>query len=336
MLAVSEVLVVSSYPPRHCGIGAYARTQVDVLRRDGLRVTVVSPPDGDGDVRVPFHGGRPFLAAARLGRHADRIVVHFQPALYYRPRAPLSKIGTSLGLLWLVLRRPQTEVLVHEADEPKRWRPDYLLLAAAFRAAPALLFHTASERDRLRRAYGILTRSRLVPHVEGVTVHGPVSRTEARERLHVPAGEPALVCPGFLHPDKGIERALAAFRAAGAGRLYVVGSVKDRTPRNEAYAARLREQVSATPGAEMVERYLDDVEFDLWIIAADAVVLPYRRSWSSGALARAQALGTPVIVTAVGGLAEQASARDMVVHDDDGLRAAVAAIVSPRASEVPG
>jgi glycosyltransferase involved in cell wall biosynthesis len=78
------------------------------------------------------------------------------------------------------------------------------------------------------------------------------------------------------------------------------------------------------------------MEFDLWITAADAVVLPYRRSWSSGALARAQALGTPVIVTAVGGLAEQASSRDVVVHDDKGLRAAVEAIVSPRASEVPG
>jgi glycosyltransferase involved in cell wall biosynthesis len=331
---VSRVLVVSSYPPRHCGVGAYARTQVERLRHEGHQVTVLSPPDGDGDVRVPFHGGRPFLAASRLGRDADRIVVHFQPALYYRPRAPLSKMGTSLGLLRLCLKRPRTEVLVHEADVPKRWRPDYLLLAAAFRAAPALLFHSAAERDRLRHTYGVRVRSRIVPHVEGVTVHDSVSRTEARGRLRLSAEETVLVCPGFLHPDKGIERAVGAFRSARAGRLYVVGSVKDRTPRNEAYAAALREQVHETQRAELVERYLDDLEFDLWIAAADAVVLPYRRSWSSGALARAQALGTPVIVTAVGGLAEQASTRDVVVHDDEGLGAAVAAIVSPKASEV--
>jgi glycosyltransferase involved in cell wall biosynthesis len=331
---VSRVLVVSSFSPRHCGIGAYARTQVDRLRREGHHVTVVSPPDGDGDVRVPFHGGRPFRAAARLGREADRIVVHFQPALYYRPRAPLSKVGTSLGLLWLCLRRRRTEILVHEADPPKLWRPDYLLLAAAFRSAPVLLFHTRVERDGLQRAYGVRVRSRIIPHVEGVTVHSAPSRAEARGRLGLTGEGSVLVCPGFLHPDKGVERAVDALEAAGTGRLYIVGSVKDRTERNLAYVAELRIRASRTPGVQLVERYLSDEEFDLWIAAADVVVLPYLRSWSSGALARAQAIGTPVIVTAVGGLTEQASDRDVVVHDLDELRGSILRAVSTTESKV--
>jgi glycosyltransferase involved in cell wall biosynthesis len=331
---VSSVLVVSSFPPRRCGIGAYARTQVDQLRQEGVEVTVLSPPDGDGEVRTSFFGGRPFLRAARIGRGFDRIVVHFQPSLYYRPRAPLSKIGTSLGLWWLCVRRRQTEILVHEADPPKRWRPDYLVLAAAFRVAPLVLFHTAAERDRLQHAYGLRVRARLVPHVEGITVHAHVGRADARAALGLPADEPLLVTPGFLHPDKGIERAIAALREAGAGRLYVVGSVKDPTPRNEAYARRLRNLAAVTPNVELVEGYLGDEELDTWVAAADAVVLPYRRSWSSGALARAQAIGTPAIVTAVGGLAEQASDRDVVVHDHDELGAAVARAVSAGASEV--
>jgi glycosyltransferase involved in cell wall biosynthesis len=330
---VSSVVVVSSYPPRHCGIGAYAHTQVERLRGDGHRVTVISPPDGDGDVKVPFVAGTQFREAARLGRDADRIVVHFQPALYYRPRAPVSKVATSLGLLRLCRTRPQTEILVHEADHPKRWRPDYVLLAAAFRAAPVLLFHTEAERRRLERAYGIDVRARVVPHVEGITVHARLDRAEARARLGLPAEEPILVSPGFLHPAKGLERGIEAVRAAGGGRLYVVGSVKDRTARNEEYAARLRSLAPQVPGVELRERYLDDDELDAWIAAADALVLPYRRSWSSGALARAQALGTPVIVSAVGGLAEQASSRDVVVRDDVELRAAVAAVVAGRASE---
>ena len=61
----------------------------------------------------------------------------------------------------------------------------------------------------------------------------------------------------------------------------------------------------------------------LWLAAADWLVLPYRRSWSSGVLARAQALGTPAIVAAVGGLPEQAGDGDMVFDDDEGLRAAL-------------
>jgi glycosyltransferase involved in cell wall biosynthesis len=329
-----NVVIVSSYPPRHCGIGAYAAAQVERLREEGHRVKVISPEDGDGDVRVDFHGGRPFGAAERIGRDADRIVVHFQPSLYYRPRAPLSKIATSRALLRLVRRRRQTEILVHEADPPIRWRPDYVILRLAFRDAPILLFHTEREREALERAYGIRVRSRIVPHTEGVLVRGSLSREEARRRLDLPAEEMVLLIPGFLHPDKGIERGVEAVRGLSAARLYVVGSVKDRIPRNLEYAARLRDLVAGVPEAELVERFPSDDEFDAWIGAADAVVLPYRRSWSSGALARAQAIGVPAIVTSVGGLAEQASSRDVVVEDDQELREAIRRLVAPAPGKV--
>jgi len=313
---MERVLVVSSYPPRHCGIGRYARTQVERLRAEGHHVTVVSPPDGDGDVRVPFFGGRPFLTAARLGRRFDRIVVHFQPALYYRPRAPLSKIATSKALLWLCMRRRQTEILVHEADQPRWRRPDEVLLAAAFAVAPALLFHTRAEQEALERQYGVRVRARLIRHVDGVSVRGPASREEARRRLGISREEVVFVSPGFLQPHKAHERAIDAFRALGTGRLYVVGSVRDATQQNLAYAAGLRLLADTTPGFELVNRFVDDDEFDAWIAAADAIVLTYRRSWSSGALARAQAIGTPAVVAAVGGLPEQASERDVVVRDE--------------------
>jgi glycosyltransferase involved in cell wall biosynthesis len=316
---VGRVLLVSSYPPRHCGIGRYARAQAERLLVEGHEVTVISPPDGGGDVRVPFLGGRPFLAAARMGRGFDRIVVHFQPALYYRPRAPLSKIATSKALLWLCLRRRQTEILVHEADPPRWWRPDEVLLAVAFRAAPVLLFHTRAEREALERQYRVRVRARLIRHVDGVAVRSPVTREEARRRLGIPQNEVVFVSPGFLQPHKGHDRAIDAFRALGTGRLYVVGSVRDTTPQNLAYAASLRLLAGTTPGFELVDRFVDDEEFDAWITAADAVVLPYRQSWSSGALARAQAIGTPAVVSEVGGLPEQASQRDIVVRNDQEL-----------------
>jgi glycosyltransferase involved in cell wall biosynthesis len=328
---VTRVLVVSSYPPRHCGIGAYARAQVERLRAEGHRVTVLSPPDGDGDLRTGFFGGRPFFAAARKGRGYDRIFVHFQPALYFRPRSPWSKVWTSLGLLWLVLRRRQTEIVMHEADRPRRWRPDYLLLTAAFRAAPMLLFHTDEERKALERRYRVKVRWRLIRHTDGVRVKAPVDRTTARRWLGIPVEDAALVSPGFIHPGKGFDRAAVSFRDAGAdGHLYIVGSVKDPSPKNLAHARLLREMATDVPGVQLIERFVDDHEFDMWIAAADAVILPYRRSWSSGVLARAQAMGIPAVVMRVGGLAEQASSRDVVVADDEELTKAIAHVVSQR------
>jgi glycosyltransferase involved in cell wall biosynthesis len=326
------VVVVSSYPPRHCGIGAYAATQVDRLRSQGHHVIVISPPDGKGDVRVPFFGGRPFREAVRRSRPEDRVVVHFQPALYYRPRAPLSKIATSAALWGLCRRRPGTELLVHEAHRPIRWRPDYVLLARAFAAAPTVLFHTDRERRQLERWYGVTTRGRLVDHREGIRVAPVPGREEARRHLGLPEDRTIFLSPGFLHPDKGLERAVAA--APQGSHLYLVGSVKDATPRNLAYAARLRDLAAANEDVELVEHYVDDEDLDRWVAAADAVVLPYRRSWSSGALARAQRVGTPAVVTAVGGLPEQATDGDVVVDDDEGLARALAAVASRRKGAV--
>lgn len=322
-----RVLVVSSYPPRHCGIGAYARDQVERLRARGHEVTVLSPPDGDGDLRVPFFGGRPFWRALRVGGGFDRVLVHFQPALYYRPRAPVSKVLTSLGLVALVTLRPRTEVLVHEADPPVLWRPDYLLLRAAFRRAGRLWFHTEAERRALEADYGVRVRAGLVPHRVRPVLR--VGKAEARARLGVREEGTVLVCLGFLHPAKGFDRAVEAVRGLEGVTLYVVGSVRDPTPENVAYAGELRARCAAVPNVRLVERFVSDEEFDLWVQAADRVVLPYRRSWSSGVLARAQALGTPAVVTAVGGLPEQAGEQDIVVGDDEELARALRQVGGP-------
>jgi len=316
-----KILVISSYPPRHCGIGSYAAADVDRLRNEGHEVVVLSPPDGDGDVRVPFFGGRPFLAAARLAPAFDRVLVHFEPGLYYRRRAPVSKVMTSLGLWWLTRRRPGTEILIHEAARRPHLlrRPDHLALRSAF-ARASLLFHSDREREALERAYRLRVEGTIVPHTDGVRIARRVARSEARSILGIEPDECLFLCAGFLHPAKGFERAIRAFHQAGSpGRLVVVGSVRQPTPEALSYVRALRELCERTPGVTLIEGYVSDEGFDTWIAAADVFVLPYRRAWSSGALARAQKLGTPAFVAAVGGMGEQAGPKDAVFHTDGEL-----------------
>jgi multidrug transporter EmrE-like cation transporter len=156
------------------------------------------------------------------------------------------------------------------------------------------------------------------------------SRAEARATLGIEGDGPVLLCAGFLQPSKAFDRTIAAFGASDAAargaRLYVVGSIRDHTPENVAFLEGLRRMAESTPGVTMLVRFPPDAEFDAWIAAADAVVLPYRRTWSSGVLARAQALGTPAIVTAEGGLAEQAGPVDTVVESDEQLAEAMAGV----------
>jgi hypothetical protein len=66
-----RVLIVSSYPPRHCGIGAYAAAQAGRLRSEGQEVVVLSPPDGDGELTERFIGGAAFRRAAAIADGFD-------------------------------------------------------------------------------------------------------------------------------------------------------------------------------------------------------------------------------------------------------------------------
>lgn len=314
------ILVVSTYPPRHCGIGAYARAQVERLRAEGEDVVVLSPPDGDGEVRRSFIGGAAFRHAAAIGGRFDRVVVNYETGLYFRPRSPFTHVLTAASLLYLTLRRSNVEIVVHEANvPPNRWRPDYRMLGMAFSRA-RLAFHTDAERIALERAYGIRTRFRLIPHTDGVTVHATLTREQARERLGLDGEGRLFVCAGFLHPDKGFDRAIRAFGAAGSpGRLYVVGSVRIPSDATDRYVDDLRRLAAATPGVTLAEGFVTDEDFDAWVAAADRMVFPYRAAWSSGALARAQRLGTPALVSDAGGLAEQAGAGDVVFTTEEAL-----------------
>jgi hypothetical protein len=83
--------------------------------------------------------------------------------------------------------------------------------------------------------------------------------------------------------------------------------------------------------------YVSDEQFDVWLVAADLVVLPYRRIWSSGVLERAELYGRPVVATRVGGLADQAPPGTVLVDDDRALVAALRAAVEPApAGPAPG
>ena len=316
-----RTLVVSSYPPRHCGIGAYASAQVERLRAEGDDVTVLSPPDGDGDVRRSFIGGAAFRHAATIGGRFDRVIVHYETGLYFRPRSPFTHVLTAASLLYLTLRRSNVEIVLHEANvPPNRWRPDYRMLGLAFSRA-RLAFHTDAERRTLERAYRIRTRSRLIEHADGVTIHARLSREQAFERLGLEEEDGTLfVCAGFIHPDKGFDHAIRAFGAAGSpGRLYVVGSVRIPSDVTDRYVRGLRRLAAETPGVTLIEDFVTDEGFDAWVVAADRMVFPYRAAWSSGALARAQRLGTPALVSDAGGLAEQAGPNDAVFTTDQAL-----------------
>lgn len=147
--------------------------------------------------------------------------------------------------------------------------------------------------------------------------HGPLGRPDRRDggdRIAAD-GVVRLAFVGRVQPYKGVVDLLTAMsRLADAPlRLQVVGACPDPVHRAavEALAATSPHPVALTL-AHVPDEHLEEA-----VLAADAVVLPFRRATTSGSAILALELGRPVIVPDLPGLADLPD--DAVVRYDGSL-----------------
>lgn len=136
-----------------------------------------------------------------------------------------------------------------------------------------------------------------IPHGNYVTWYpNQVSRAEARNRLD--AGEPdrVFLFLGMIRPFKGLEELLPAFRQLSdpQAMLWIAGQ-----PRPPDYHQHLAHLVAADRRVRWHPQFIPDDQIQLWMNAADIVVLPYRRTTTSGAAMLAFSFGKPVIAPAL-------------------------------------
>jgi glycosyltransferase involved in cell wall biosynthesis len=323
--------MLSPYPPMRGGISAYADQAAEALRGQGHEVLVASPERSNADLVLDVGKRGAGLRLAMLARRFDRLIVQFQPEMLGPPGVSRRRWALSfLRLAAGMFSAPSCEVYVHEVIYPMG------PLASLYRAvgrrvwllADRLIVHTERERREFAAAFRIgEDRIRVVGQGEYMVRRTDTSQTAARAALDLPAAPVLLLAIGFLQPNKGFDRAIRAFaeQQPGQARLYVVGSIWREDPASVSHVEELRRLADDTDGVELREVYLSDEDFDRWIVAADALVLPYRRGWSSNVMERGLLYDRPVIMARVGGMAEQGTDRANVVLvvDDHELRVAL-------------
>ena len=323
--------MVSPFPPARDGIASYAVQSVQALRAQGHEVEVLSPGPSAAHHHLDLVGPRGAAALAKRARAYDLVVVQFHPEFFYPlPHRDWAWARESLALGVALRAAREVHVVVHEIDylKSRPRSPERPAGRWLWKAADKIFVHTDAERDDFLSSY------KVKPDRVVVTHHGSdfarattYDRASARQSLGIPADEHLFLSIGFLQHHKGFDRALRAFRGLGGlgARLAVVGSARLDDKATVAYVEDLKDLADRTPGAEVRVGFVSDELFDRWIVASDTVVLPYRAIWSSSVVERAALYDRPVIVTDVGGLAEQVAGREgvTVVADDDELAEAM-------------
>lgn len=325
-----RILMVTPYAPIRDGIASYAVQQVKALRAEGHDVEVLSPQPSAAHHHLDLRSPRGPLALAKRVRAYDRVIIQFHPDVFYVDGASATqRARTTAGLLAVAGAARSLDVLVHEIDyaAARRHDPDAYLSRLFWRRVHRITVHTEAERARMEPAFGLPPGSvEVIDHGSHFVRRAHLDQAAARERLGIVSEGHVFLSIGFIQPHKGFDRAVRAMRAlpAGAASLHVVGSVRVEEAHYLDHLDELRALVASTPGAHLHESYVSDEAFDVWLVAADTVVLPYRHIWSSSVLERAALYDRRVIATRVGGLAAQAPEGTVLVDTDEELAGAMA------------
>ena len=313
-----------------------------MLRAAGHDVEVLSPAPSAAHLHLDLKRLRGPLALAKRLRGYDRVIVQYHPAIFIDEDATDVHRAATAGALATAFRiGGNVELRVHEFDVELDQRSGAEQIAARrmWRAADRLVVHTEAEREQLAQVARIpVSRVETADHGASFERHTDMERSDARDRLGLPSDAMIFLSIGFIQPHKGFDRAVRAFAGLGSEgcRLELVGSVRVADPEYVEYVEQLRALVDATEGVRLHEGYVSDEFFDVWIVASDILVLPYRWIWSSSVCERAALYERPVIATRVGGLEAQLPPGSHLVADDEELAEVMwsAADVAPR-SAVP-
>jgi glycosyltransferase involved in cell wall biosynthesis/SAM-dependent methyltransferase len=340
-----KYLMVSHYTPARDGVAIYAAEIVARLRREGHAVEVVSLEPSAAEHQADFRTNLGLLKVLRLSWRADRTFVNFIPEQFFRSLERRYFIFHWPVFVALLLFGHGVEMVIHEAPYADIGRSTGIkrrVLNAMWRAmvrAPRQTYvHTAWERERLGHALQMRVDSvRILDSGDPITKRTRLGRAEARKMLALDPDRYIYLCIGFLQRHKGFDRAVRALpHILGDVQLHITGSMRVPAPEIESYVQELRELVRHTPRTFLHEGFLDEATFDRWLVACDAVVLPYRDIYSSGILERAKLWERPAVVTNVGGLGSQADSNTTVVVDDDELLHAMARLAGAEVEEERG
>lgn len=172
---------------------------------------------------------------------------------------------------------------------------------------------------------------RVLPHPSFIDVYpNLVDRETARSELGLGYEDFVYLHLGKIRPYKGIDGLLDAFdvlsRQDRSLKLLLVGEPGRFEQRDE-----IIQRARANPSVIGNLNPVPDADIQLYMNAADVVVLPYRTVLSSGALQLAYSFGRPVVAAAVGCIPHQVDDTTGILFDwADGDHALLAAMQAAR------
>ena len=317
-----RIAIVSTYPPRPCGIGTFSRDLRSALLEvdPELDIDVVSivrdhhaapEPEVLSVIRQDVRADYVAVPALLDGRGTDVVLIEHEYGIFG------GEAGSYVLSLVQELRQPFV-VTLHTVLSAPTERQAEVLGELCHRAALVTVFTETARRMVVDSGVVPAGRVRVVPHgaptillphIDAAVAASPAPDTEGSQRTmaHL-AGRTVLSTFGLISAGKGIETAIEALSEIvplHPDVLYLVAGqthpevVKEEGERYRLSLERLVRDRGLERNVQFLDRFLSMEELAFLLSSTDLYLTPYRSREQivSGALTFAIVAGCPVVST---------------------------------------
>ena len=200
----------------------------------------------------------------------------------------------------------------HERPFPEM---DHAARLTVSRLAHEVIAHCHYAADAARRLFHRTENLHVIPHGNFIDAYpNRISRDEARGKLGVPESAFVYLFFGNARAYKGIERLIETFRRVAAEDAALV--LMTRWGLNPDYGKEVERMVGQDGRIRIfTSSFFGNDEFQVYLNAADVVVLPFVDVLTSGSAITAMSFGKPVILPRLGCLPELADDTMGLLYD---------------------
>ena len=248
----------------------------------------------------------------RLTRYAMRVKPRILHILWNNK---FEFFDRTVVMLYYKMMGKKITLTVHNVNQARRDSNDSklnrLTLRIQYRLADHMFVHTEKMKSELVEDFGVGERAvTVIPFgINNAVPHTDLTAAQAKRQLGIKETEKAILFFGRLRPYKGLEHLLAAYQRLihrnSDYRLIVAGEPKKGS---EKYRDEVLEVIRRieSPGPIICKlQFIPDRDTELYLKAADVLVLPYKEIFHSGVLFLAHSFGLPVVAADVGSFREE-------------------------------
>jgi glycosyltransferase involved in cell wall biosynthesis len=260
-----------------------------------------------------------FSKLSRVLKHYARLIRYTagaKPKIFHILwNSKIQLFDRTLLMFYYRMMGKKIALTAHNVNQARRDGNDSVLnrltLRMQYRLTDHIFVHTQKMKDELIAEFGVRDRAvTVIRHpVNDAFPDTDLTPAEAKRQLGLRNDEKEILCFGRIKPYKGIEHLLEAFQMLAerdaSYRLIIAGEVQKE---NEGYLNQIKQRIpSELERGQIILKvqFIPDEEMELYLKAADVMVLPYNEIFQSGVLFLGYSFGLPVIATDVGSFREE-------------------------------